>query len=238
MHKKGLIVLPSYNERMSVVSLCQALRRELPDLDLLVIDDGSSDETDRMLAEHGFDYLQHPQNLGYVEALRSGLMVSILEERPFICFFDADGQHRVEDLCKMITEFKHRNQTGSLDILLASRFLHPAGKPTSFVRGLGNRFFCSLLRFLTKRTFSDVSNGLKILSPKAAKHMSTLPLEDAHAELLFSAVRNGFTIDEYPVVVLPREQGKSMITFLKALWYPMRTLLAVIILYRLRPSNK
>ncbi len=229
---RGLVIIPAHNEEGSVASLAGRLIRAIPEIDVLVIDDGSRDRTRESLLAHSVDHVHHARNLGYVEALRTGLLVALEEKRPYVCFFDADGQHRVEDLQQMIRRFAKQDHNQPLDILIGSRFLTEEGRPTSMLRGFGNKVFCFILYVLSGRRFTDVSNGLKILSRNAAIHMVSLPLEDAHAELLLSSVRRGFRVEEHPVTILPREQGKSMITALKALWYPFRTLLALLVVYR------
>lgn len=236
MNQRGLVVIPAYNESHSVVSIYERVQRALPDVDVLVIDDGSKDDTKKRLISAKVDHVRHPINLGYVEALRTGLTIALDDERPFVCFFDSDGQHRVEDLQAMIAEFQN-SQSGNqpLDLVVGSRFLGGRGVATSMLRGFGNKFFCFLLQLLTGRRFTDVSNGLKVLSRRAAEEMQKLPLEDAHAELLLSAVQNNFRVKEHEVTIRPREQGQSMITALKALWYPLRTTLALLVLYQRRP---
>jgi len=220
---KGLVIIPSFNEAESLARVCTAVRKENSSVDILVVDDGSTDSSVQILAERGIDWVSHRTNLGYVEALRTGAKIALEEERPLACFFDADGQHQAEDLSRMIKHFQMNN----LDLLVASRFLVEEGKATSFLRGLGNQVFAKVLSFLTARRFTDISNGMKVLSPQALELFIELPLEDAHAELLLGAVRGELEVDEFPVTVLPRVSGKSMITPAKIFWYPLRTLLAL-----------
>ena len=93
------VVIPAYNEASVIVTVVTQLRQLLPDVDVLVVDDGSNDSTFTAASSTGVKVIKHARNLGYGAALESGIRAA---QTPFVAMFDADGQHRPEDLAEML----------------------------------------------------------------------------------------------------------------------------------------
>ena len=223
---KGLIIIPAYNEEGSIASLLEELRGSLkPEQSVLVVDDGSQDQTSRIVGEAGFACCSLPANLGYAGALKTGLAFGLAEGFDWMAFMDADGQHRPEDLQSMAERFS----AGDLDLLLASRWIGSAQHEnhSSSGRKFGMEFFSWLSQRLTGRRFTDTTNGMKLMAPRVAKELLEHNFGDLHAEVLIYLHDRGYRIDEHPAVVREREAGTSMYGFKDVIIYPLKNLILI-----------
>jgi len=219
---KGLIAVPVYNEVDNLSRVIAALRARFSPKDLLIIDDGSTDGTHRILVEAGVPYMRHPVNLGYEEALRTGMVHALNEGYEFVVFFDGDGQHRVEDLEKIIRAFDQ----DPCDLIVGSRYKCQAAHRPS-VRSLITKLFSGLTSTLAGTRITDVTCGLKLISRDFIPVALQLPTEDMHAEFIVALSFCGARIREEDIIILPRTEGESMYGLSKAFLYPLKTLLCL-----------
>lgn len=226
----GLVAIPVYNEAENLWAVIEALQGRIPPENLLFIDDGSSDDSHRIVLEAGFPLLRHPVNLGYEAALRTGMGEVLKTDSEYVVFFDSDGQHQVDDLLKVIDVHERQRH----DLIIGSRNMGKQGLEFS-LRSLGTRFFSVLTTLLAGTTITDVTCGLKLISRRFIPVALKLPSEDMHAELIVGLARCGARIQEVPITVQPREAGESMYHFHKAILYPAKTfvcLLGELLFYR------
>lgn len=219
----GLVVLPVFNEAGVLPGLLERLREAVPADHLLCVDDGSTDDTPAVLAAAGVRHVRHAVNLGYEHALRTGMTCALSGDYSYVVFFDADGQHRLEDLLKVIAAFER----GEAEVVVGSRYCRSLSAHGS-VRSWGTRLFSRLTSRLTGVTLTDVTSGLKLIARRYLSTALALPTEDMHAELLTGLARSGARIREVPIVVEPRRAGRSMYTLWAAACYPFKTLLCLI----------
>lgn len=224
---KGLIIIPAYNEGPSIRPVLEQLNACLPDeLDLVVVNDGSRDETYTEVINTGTKCLNLPCNLGYTGALKSGLRYGIEENYDLFGFMDADGQHRPEDMLALYHDFKNGDQ----DLIVGSRWLHQStGQTSTTGRRIGMQFFSWLAQKLTDQKFSDTTSGMKMMNQNVAKEILHKKFGDLHAEVLIYLHDRGYRISETPIIVHERETGTSMYSFNDALLYPMKNLIFIAI---------
>ena len=226
---KGLVGIPVFNEAGNLRAVLAELLDRFPAHQLLFIDDGSTDGSHLLLEQAGLHYLRHPINLGYEEALKTAMREVLSRELEYVVFFDSDGQHRVEDLAKII----HSYESDPCDLIIGSRY-HGTGHSLS-LRSLGTRLFSKLTTLLAGVEITDVTNGLKLISRRYIPIALKLPTEDMHAELIVGLARCQALIREEKITVRPRETGESMYNLYKGLFYPAKTflcLLGELIFYR------
>lgn len=219
MRDRGLIVVPVYNEARSVDGVRARLERRDPGSDVVFINDGSRDDCGRRLEAAGCNVIHHPLNLGYLEALRTGLEYALARDYAFVAFFDGDGQHRIEDLNALV---EHHRAHAEDDLLIGSRYLG-GQQAVSRLRHLVGQSYASLVRLATGQSVYDVTSGMKLLNRRAMEAMHSLVLEDGHAEFLAFMARLGFRIRELPIQVEPRRQGTSMYRLSKMILYGLKT---------------
>jgi glycosyltransferase involved in cell wall biosynthesis len=220
---RGLIAVPVYNEADNLQQVIMQLKDNFPLKNLLFINDGSTDGSEQILAKAGLSYLNHPMNLGYNEALRTAMNYTFDKEYDFVVFFDSDGQHRVEDLLKII----QRYETDKYDLIIGSRYQKYNDQPLS-LRLIGTKIFSAITTMFAGISVTDVTCGLKLISRRFLPIALKLPAEDMHAEFIVGMARCGAKICEVEITVLPRESGTSMYHFYKGLLYPVKTVLCLL----------
>jgi len=227
----GLIAIPVYNEANNLQSVLDKLIAVFPRENLLFIDDGSSDTSRSILEQAAVPFVSHPVNLGYVDALRTAITAARQQSVDFVAFIDSDGQHRIEDLQRIIAEF----QRTKADMILGSRYRNREHEKTT-MRSAGTRVFSWLTSQLAGVEVSDVTCGLKLISSRFFSPTLNLLAEDMHAECIIGLSRAGARIVEIPITVEPRQTGTSMYHPIKAILYPTRTLLCVFINMLFKPQ--
>ena len=214
-----LIIVPVHNEKDNIESVSAQLEGRDPSCDVVYVNDGSEDESGRMLEALGVNVIHHPVNLGYLETLRTGLVFALKKGYDFVAFFDGDGQHRVKDLNLLV---EHHRDHPEDEVLVGSRYLS-GQQAGSWLRYAVGRAFAMGVRLATSQTVNDVTSGLKLLNRRAITVMQDTVLEDGHAEFFVFMARAGCRIRELPIQVEGRQHGSSMYRFSKVLVYPFKT---------------
>ncbi|MBB4687658.1 glycosyltransferase involved in cell wall biosynthesis [Amycolatopsis jiangsuensis] len=233
--RKVLIVMPALNEQASVGSVLAEVRRSLPDLDILVVDDGSQDQTARIAREAGAEVARLAVNLGVGGAMRTGFRYAAARGYDVVVQVDADGQHDPEEVAALLKVLEE-----GADIAIGSRF---AGKGS--YRAVGPRKYAMVvLSFvfsrLARNKLTDVTSGFKAMGPRAIKlFASYYPAEylGDTVEGLVMAIRAKLTIAEVPVLMRERAGGTPSHSPVKSAVYLGRAGLALLLaLVRRRPS--
>jgi len=189
------LVVPAYNEEQVIGQVVGDLRRLYSNV--VVVDDGSRDATNRMARRAGAMVLHHALNRGQGAALQTGIEFALQRGAAYVVTFDADGQHRVEDIQRLIEPILR----GDCDIALGSRFLGQAvNLPTS--RRLLLRAALLFTRLVNGVNLTDTHNGLRAFSRRAAERLDITLDGMAHAsELIDQIARSGFRYLEVPVEI-------------------------------------
>lgn len=223
---KVLVLIPAYNEMVTIGSLLEEIRQA--NLEALVINDGSKDETASIVRSAGFSVLDLPTNLGIGGAVQTGFIYAVRHGYDIVVQIDGDGQHNpalVKDLVALI-------EKGEADCVVGSRYHPPApdtGYKTPFARRIGMLFSTTVLRIASGITVHDTTSGFRALNRAAFTFFaSNYPVDHPEAEALLLLHRNGFRIQEIPTRMRGRQQGQSLFTFTRALFYPLRVLVGVV----------
>lgn len=215
---RGLVAIPVHNEQENLGDVIRELRSNVPSHSILFVNDGSTDDSERILRESGLPYVTHPVNLGYQETLKTGIHAALAGGFSYVVFFDADGQHRIEDLRGVI----ELHEAGGYDLIVGSRYA--TGRESGLsTRSVGTWIFSRITTLLTGVRFTDVTCGLKLISRPFLSVSRQLPAEDIHAELIVGLARCGAVVREQPIEVKSRAGGDSMYGFTRAILYPLKT---------------
>jgi glycosyltransferase involved in cell wall biosynthesis len=220
------IVIPAFNEAPTIAALVTRVRAAVPEADLVVVDDGSRDETPRILDELGVVTVRHACNLGYGRAIQTALKYAIRHRYDALVTIDADGQHQPEQLPGLIAEFER----GGYDLLVGSRYV--AGRSyraAPIGRRIGMLVFSLLVGLVTGQRIFDTTSGLKAIRARALEPLARWHFVDFHAEAIVYLMRLGYKVGEHPVTVAEREHGESMYGVLSSLKYPAKTLLMFVL---------
>ncbi len=201
-----VVVIAALNEAANL----PAVLSEIPDraagyrLDVLVVDDGSEDDTSEVARRYGAAVLRLARNCGHGVALRAGYRAAWERGARYIATLDADGQWDPGDLPEMV----HLVATGQADLVIGSRALGATRDDDGF-RTLGVRVFSLLARALTGASVTDTSSGLRVITAEVLRNVPQTQPQYQTSELLIGAVLAGYRVAEVPTVMRPRLSGSS-----------------------------
>ena len=223
----GLVLIPAYNESESIYNLIDTIKKKLPDFDILVINDCSTDDTWKVLNSiSGIEVINLPFNMGIGSAVLTGFLYFVDEDYDLLIRIDADGQHPPEEAKKLINEIV----SGSADIAIGSRYLEKERKYSSFLRMLGIKLLTHLSSLILKIKLTDSTSGFRAYNRKAVEFLvKDYPFDYPEPEEVYMLTRNGFKIKEVPVIMNERKTGKSSITTAGTYYYLIKILLAILI---------
>jgi len=230
-----LAVVPAYNEGDTVVRVVGALREHVPEFDVLVVDDGSTDDTGRLAAAAGADVVRHPFNLGIGGAVQSGFVYASENDYDYMVQVDADGQHCPDEIPKLI---RAMDEEPSIDMVCGSRFLSKEhGYPAPISRRTGIHLFAFLLSRIIGQRVSDPTSGFRLYNRRGiALFARDYPHDYPEVEAVLMVHYHRLRMREVPVRMLRRGGGISSIRSGKSVYYMVKVLLAIFIgLARSRP---
>jgi len=215
-----LIVIPCYNEEANIVSTLGDLRAHVPDVPVVLVDDGSSDDTRELVKEYLSEkvrLLRHAANLGYGSAVQTGVKYAIRERYDAVVLFDADGQHSAADLRPAMAMI----ESGEADAVVGSRFLGSCDYPIPLPRMLGIRLFRFMLRVMSGLRITDPTSGLQVLNRRALGIIDSdnFSVEFPDADMLMTYSQASLKVVEFPAAFKPRGAGVSMHSTIKGFYY-------------------
>ncbi|MBI5118085.1 glycosyltransferase family 2 protein [Candidatus Poribacteria bacterium] len=227
---KTLILIPAYNEAESVGQVIDDIRREMSALnaqtDILVIDDGSTDETASLVKARGVDVIRLPFNGGIGVALQTGFKFALESGYQAIVRLDADGQHPA----RFIKDILHPVLSGKVDLCIGSRFMSSGGYQSSAMRRLGIVWFSTLIRLLFRIRISDPTSGFQAMNRNLITLYSKRYASDyPEVEALLNLLRKGFTVQEVPITMNERKGGRSSIDWFRSIYYAVKVTTIVLL---------
>jgi len=222
---QSLLVIPAFNEARSIGDVVDRVHRTGLDLDVLVVNDGSRDETARLAAEHGASVVSHPFNLGYGAALQTGYKYAVRQGYDYVVQMDADGQHDPAYIPRLLEPVR----AGEADVVIGSRFIEASGYEMGSARTAGRVFFQRVLVWCGGPHIADPTSGLQALSRPVVRFCCSdfYPFDFPDIDVILLLHRQGFRIREIPVTMAPSPpMRKPMHAGLRAVYYPYKMLLS------------
>jgi glycosyltransferase involved in cell wall biosynthesis len=198
------ILLPAYNEEQSIATTIKSIHQLHPDFEILVIDDGSTDNTMKEAIEAGATVWPHPYNIGNGAAVKTGLRIASGE---WIIMMDADGQHLPEDIDRLL-EFKDK-----FDMVVGSRTKE---SDTKFHRDIANTIYNLFASYVTKFTILDLTSGFRLVNRNTVQRfIDLLPNTFSYPSTITMAyLRTGRSVKYVPIKTKARK-GRSKIKLLQ-----------------------
>ncbi len=223
---KKLIIIPAFNESESIKYTIQNIRQDAPDFDYLIINDCSTDKTESICREEGFNYLSLPVNLGIGGAVQTGYRYAVENGYDVVVQVDGDGQHDVRFLNRMVETLQRENA----DMVIGSRFIEKEGFQSSAMRRVGINYFMYLIKALTKTRVTDPTSGFRMVNRRTAEIFAVnYPRDYPEPESTVYLLRRGKKVLEVPVVMRERQGGVSSIRFKRSIYYMIKVSLAILI---------
>jgi glycosyltransferase involved in cell wall biosynthesis len=221
-----LVIVPAFNEEKSLPGVIRDLRNNVPDADILVVNDGSKDGTERVARDLGVLVLGLPFNLGIGGAMQTGYRYARQNDYDIAIQFDGDGQHIATEVRALLDGL----QQGRSDITVGSRFLVPGDYRSPFFRKLGIWIFSKVLSTILGMRVTDTTSGFRAANRRVIEFFArSYPEDYPEVESLVLLHRAGLSIKEVPVRMRDRTGGRSSITPIRSAYYMIKVLLAVFI---------
>ncbi len=229
MKKRILIVVPSFNEEKNVPVVIEDIRTSLPECDILVVNDCSTDNTSRVVREtKGAKVVDLPYNLGIGGAVQTGFKYAARNDYDYAVQVDGDGQHIAAEVVKLIDTM----DKAGCDMVIGSRFLDVESFRTTAVRRVGIRVFYILYKLLARISVTDGTSGFRAYNRRCIKFLSdNYPDDYPEPEAVIMLKKNGFKILEVGVGMRERVHGKSSITPLKSIYYMIKVVFSIFFAY-------
>ena len=227
-----LVMIPAYNEEKTVGDVVDATLALYPRFTVVVIDDGSEDETAQKARAAGADVVSLPFHCGGSIAIQTGYLIAKRLSFDYTVKIDADGQHKPEMIAKVLDPLVGDDA----DMTTGSRYLEFNGDHCSVVKEGGRVFSSAVVSMLRKMEITDVTSGMRAWTRKAIETLLAMYAERGVvddsvfwvAETLLAS-NNGLRLQEIPIEVAPRKYGKSKsFSAHKMLLYPLRLLMTLV----------
>ena len=227
MTDKVLVIIPAYNEEANIETVVEKLICSYPQLDYVVVNDGSKDRTVAICREKGYQLLDLPVNLGLAGCFQAGMKYAWQRGYAYAIQFDGDGQHRPEYIDSM-----RRKMEEGYEIVIGSRFV--IGKKDFSMRMIGSRLIEAAIFVTTGVKVQDPTSGMRMFNREMigefALNINYGPEPDTISYLL----KQGAKVAEVPVEIAERAGGESYLKPVVAAKYMARMLISILLIQNFR----
>ena len=220
---KTLLIIPAYNEEESLKATIDSVQKEAPDVDFLIVNDGSSDGTEQVCRENHYPFLDLATNLGLAGAFQAGLKYAYRHNYDCAIQFDADGQHLPEYIAEL------RGAVKIYDIDIGSRFIDQK-KPNS-LRMFGSNLIQWSIKVTTGKNITDPTSGMRAFNKRMIAYMANgLNYGPEPDTVSYLIKRAGAKVVEVPVEMQERVAGESYLKPWSSAMYMMRMAISILFL--------
>ena len=205
MDTKVSVVIPTFNERDNIGAVISKIKHLHPGFEIVVVNDGSTDDTASVAHQSGAIVYSHPYNIGNGAAVKTGIRKATGD---ILVFLDGDGQHKPEDIGRMLELFPE------YDMVVGER---TRGGQASFNRAIGNQVYNWLATYVTKFSVKDLTSGFRAIKADIAKsYIYMLPNTYSYpTTITLGVLRDGRSVKYLPIETQKRKSGKSSISIVK-----------------------
>ena len=222
---KVILIIPAHDEEDSIKKTINSIKG----YDYIIINDGSTDQTERILIDNDYNHISLCFNLGIGGAVQTGYKYASENNYDIAIQFDADGQHDAEsikDLIQPIIDDK-------ADFTIGSRFVkkNSSNFKSSFLRRVGIRLISNVIFLFSKTRIYDTTSGFRAANKKAIAYFAeNYPKEYPEPVSDYELIKLGYKVAEVPVKMHEREAGKSSIHSWKSAYYVINVLLSIFVI--------
>lgn len=222
-----LAVIPAFNEEANIEQVVEEQTKRCPDLDYVVVNDGSTDRTEQICRDRGYSLLNLPVNLGLAGCFQAGMKYAWYKGYGCAVQFDGDGQHRPEYILPM----KQKIEEG-YDIVIGSRFLN---KSKNFsMRMIGSRLLAGAIWLTTGVQVADPTSGMRMFNRRMIREFACNLNYGPEPDTISYLLKQGAKVAEIPVVIGERWGGESYLKPTVACRYMVRMLLSILLIQNFR----
>lgn len=224
---KTLVVIPAYNEALNIEKTVHDLEVNAPEVDYVVVNDGSKDNTLEVLKKNDFNYVDGFCNLGLFGAVQTGFKLAIKENYDIVIQFDGDGQHSAKYIAPLVKEIEKGN-----NIVIGSRFVDEK-KPFT-ARMMGSRLIAGAIKLMTGKTITDPTSGFRAYDRACIKDYASEMNNPPEPDTLVYMLRKQRKIKEIQVQMSDREFGESYLNLVNTIKYMSRMMVSIFLIQPFR----
>ena len=224
---KTLVVIPAYNEALNIEKTVHDLEVNAPEVDYVVVNDGSKDNTLEVLKKNDFNYIDGFCNLGLFGAVQTGFKLAIKENYDIVIQFDGDGQHSAKYIAPLVKEIEKGN-----NIVIGSRFVDEK-KPFT-ARMMGSRLIAGAIKLMTGKTITDPTSGFRAYDRACNKDYASEMNNPPEPDTLVYMLRKQRKIKEIQVQMSDREFGESYLNLVNTIKYMSRMMVSIFLIQPFR----
>jgi glycosyltransferase involved in cell wall biosynthesis len=220
-------IVPAWNEAGAIARVVSEITGVAPDIEVVVVDDASSDDTAGIAEAQGATVLRLPFNVGIGGAVQTGFRYALEAGYQRAVRLDGDGQHDASQIPRILAPI----EAGAADLVIGSRFVDPGGayRPP-FARRMGIRVFARLVTVLGGQKVTDTTSGFIALDRAGIELFAAeYPHDYPEVEATLVALRSGLRLAQVQVEMRERTTGTSSITFIRSLYYILKVTLALLV---------
>ena len=225
--KDILLVIPSYNEEKNIEAVVGELIEKFPQLDYIVVNDGSTDNTVKICREKGYHLLNLPVNLGLAGCFQAGMKYAFGKGYSYAIQFDGDGQHRPEYIEKM-----REKMDEGYDIVIGSRFVDK--KKDFSMRMIGSRLIGAAICITTGARVADPTSGMRMFNKKMIETFALSLNYGPEPDTISFLIKQGARVAEVSVEIEKRLAGESYFKPFIAVKYMVRMLISILLIQNFR----
>ena len=225
--RRLVAIVPAWNESGAIGRVVGEIREFDSAIDVVVVDDASTDDTAKVAESHGATVLSLPFNVGIGGAVQTGFRYALEHGYDIAVRLDGDGQHDASEIPKVLEPI----EAGEADLVIGSRFVGPGGtyRPP-FARRIGIRIFARLVSVLGGQRVTDTTSGFVALDRRGIELFAAqFPHDYPEVEATLVALRSGLRVAQVQVAMRERTTGTSSITFVRSLYYIVKVMLALLV---------
>ena len=226
---KVLVIIPAFNEEANIEGVVEELVLKYPELDYVVVNDGSTDGTAKICKSHGYQILDLPVNLGLAGCFQAGMKYAWYKGYACAVQFDGDGQHRPEYILSM----KQKMAEG-YDMVIGSRFVDQS-KDFS-IRMIGSRLLSGAIWLTTGVRVADPTSGMRMFNRRMIREFALNLNYGPEPDTVSYLLKQGAKIAEIPVIIDQRLGGESYLKPAIAAKYMLRMLLSILLIQNFRKT--
>lgn len=224
---KTLVVIPAYNEALNIKKTVIDLKNNALDVDYVVVNDGSKDNTLEVLEQNNFNYIDSICNLGLFGAVQTGFKLAMKEKYDVVIQFDGDGQHSAKYIDLLVKEIENGNS-----IVIGSRFVDEK-KPFT-ARMIGSRLIAGAIKLITGKTIKDPTSGFRAYDKACIRDYATEMNNPPEPDTLVYMLRKNRKIKEVQVQMSEREFGESYLDLVNTIKYMSRMMVSIFLIQPFR----
>jgi len=224
---KTLVVIPAYNEALNIKKTVIDLKNNAPDVDYVVVNDGSKDNTLEVLEQNNFNYIDSICNLGLFGAVQTGFKLAMKEKYDVVIQFDGDGQHSAKYIDLLVKEIENGNS-----IVIGSRFVDEKKPFTG--RMIGSRLIAGAIKLITGKTIKDPTSGFRAYDKACIRDYATEMNNPPEPDTLVYMLRKNRKIKEVQVQMSEREFGESYLDLVNTIKYMSRMMVSIFLIQPFR----